>query len=267
MRKEWEDAIAEVVKSAGLKEHERTELQKELYSHFAEKEKELGANINEKTTQATLQQFGNPKIIGRELLLVHKTNIRIFIGLFIVVTLLATSLAANPLGTGTSILAFMGYSLLLLAVTPVASFFSPLSWVCIAVNGLLYFLLKFIKNREGLKQINIPWLLGSGAILQWWSIFLSYKQINTTVNYSVFATSGFPFTIFEFSSPTMNGGIPLQTWPLFFASYLFWLAISFIINYYIPKKITENRGTTYILVAYAIIVSMLGFGRLLIQFD
>ncbi len=268
MRKQWEDTVEEVIKNAGLQGEERENLRKELYSHFAQQEKDLGPNQNDQITQQALQQFGDPKSVGRQLLAVHKiSNATLVIGMLSVLLLLTiTDLAISrelmplaPLITGALTFFSMYISLI-----------NPLAWIYFTFSIVLYKLIKNL-NIKYLKKIRAAWTITIGAILHWLALFLSYKELPAKTFYNgidPIAVGGFPFRVFNYPFPPMGGDLPpTNTWPVFMAHYLFWIVIAGVITCFLPKKITNNRIATFFLAIFCILLSFLSFGRLLLLFD
>ena len=63
--------------------------------------------------------------------------------------------------------------------------------------------------------------LGIGIILQWISLFFSYRELPNAfedINKPI-ATGGFPFKAFEYPVPPMGSDWPpVDMWPMFFAN-------------------------------------------------
>lgn len=108
-----------------------------------------------------------------------------------------------------------------------------------------------------------------GIILHWISLFLSTQKISNADNdiYEPAATGGFPLKIYEYPHSAMgNDHPPLDTWPLFFLNLFIWIIIGLIFSMFLNKKI-EDKKIIKILVALAIIMSILGKIFLLTKFD
>ena len=124
------------------------------------------------------------------------------------------------------------------------------------------FLTKKFKNKT-------TFAISIGVILQWLSLFLSYRKlpdayqkINTPI-----ATGGFPFKIFEYPpSPMGNDWPPIETWPMFFLNTIIWIIVGFLIALLLNKKI-QNKIVAKFSIAFAVSLSVLGLFYIMINFD
>ena len=111
--------------------------------------------------------------------------------------------------------------------------------------------------------------LGIGIILQWLSLFFSYKELPNAykdINEPI-ATGGFPFQTFEYPVPPMGSDWPpTDTWPIFFLNLAIWVFIGMLIVLNLNKKL-ENKKIFYIINTLAIVLSVLGVFYIMLRFD
>ena len=102
--------------------------------------------------------------------------------------------------------------------------------------------------------------LGIGVILQWLSLFLSYRELpNAYANINnPIAIGGFPFKTFDYPVPPMGSNWPpADTWPTFFLNLAIWLVIAFIIALLLGNKL-ENKKLFKTIGVLAILLSVFG---------
>jgi len=111
--------------------------------------------------------------------------------------------------------------------------------------------------------------LGIGVILQWLSLFLSYRELPNAyenINKPI-AVGGFPFKIFEYPVPPMGSNWPpIDTWPTFFLNLTIWLVIALIITLLFGKKL-ENKKVIKTVSILAILLSVFGMFYITFKFD
>lgn len=111
--------------------------------------------------------------------------------------------------------------------------------------------------------------LSIGVILQWLSIFLSYRELpNAYVDINKpIATGGFPFKAFEYPVPPMGSDWPpVEMWPMFFLNLAIWLAVGLIVAFLLSNKITNQKVFKTIGIL-AILLSVLGIFYIMLMFD
>lgn len=113
--------------------------------------------------------------------------------------------------------------------------------------------------------------LGLGVILQWLSIFGSYRLLphfyDDIIDLEPIATSGFPFKTFEYPFPPMgNNWPPSDVWPAFFMNLIFWIIVGIIITLQFGNKL-ESKKVLIKIVVVAIFLSMIGIIHLRLKFD
>ncbi len=111
---------------------------------------------------------------------------------------------------------------------------------------------------------------GIGVILQWLSLFLSYRKLPNayeTINGPV-ATGGFPFKAFEYPIPPRgHDWPPMDTWPAFFLNLTIWIAIGFVIALSLGKASEKKEVAAAMLLFLTIPLSLFGIFYILFQFD
>lgn len=109
-----------------------------------------------------------------------------------------------------------------------------------------------------------------GVILQWLSLFFSYKRLPNFYQGDIsqpIATGGFPLKIFEYPVPPMGSDWPpADTHQIFLINLVIWIIIGFIISFLFYKKM-ENRKIMAISVISAIVLSLLGTFYIMLKFD
>lgn len=111
--------------------------------------------------------------------------------------------------------------------------------------------------------------LGIGAILQWLSLFFSYRELpNAYEDISKpIGTGGFPFKAFEYPVPPMgNDWPPAEMWPMFFVNFAIWLAVGLLVAFVLSKKITNPKVLKTISIL-AILLSVFGIFYIMLKFD
>jgi len=109
-----------------------------------------------------------------------------------------------------------------------------------------------------------------GVILQWLSLFFSYRRLPNfyqgNINQPV-ATGGFPLKFFEYPVPPMGSNWPpANSWPMFIINLTIWLLVAFIIFWLLGKKV-ENKKVMAISVISAVVLSLLGIFYIMLKFD
>ncbi|MFA5360152.1 MAG: hypothetical protein WC349_04315 [Patescibacteria group bacterium] len=110
-------------------------------------------------------------------------------------------------------------------------------------------------------------IISLGVILNWLSLFFSYRRLpNIDIN-QPFATGGFPLKIFTYPFPPMgHDWPPAGDWPIFFLNLLIWLAAVFLISFLFGKKMA-SRKTMAALVISAAVLSLIGIFYIVLKFD
>jgi hypothetical protein len=111
-------------------------------------------------------------------------------------------------------------------------------------------------------------LMGIGIILNWLSLFLSYKKYPNTENiYEPMASGGFPFKTFEYPHPPMGSDWPpAEVWPTFFLNLAIWLMLAALIAVLFRKKIESNKMQKRIILG-AIYITLFGLVYIGFKFD
>lgn len=118
-------------------------------------------------------------------------------------------------------------------------------------------------------KLKILSALGIGTILQWLSLFFSYRALpNDEYNISKpIATGGFPFKVFDYPVPPMgNDWPPADVWPMFFANLAIWLLVGSLIALLLGKKI-ENKNIQLTIAVSAIFLTIFGILYIMFKFD
>ncbi|MEI7741139.1 MAG: hypothetical protein WCJ29_01390 [bacterium] len=108
-----------------------------------------------------------------------------------------------------------------------------------------------------------------GVILNWLSLFLSYKAFPFVADniYASIASGGFPIKAFEYPlSPMGNDWPPAHMWPMFFLNLAVWVAVGFVVSAMIGKRV-ENKKLLAGATIAAILLSVIGLVYLVLQFD
>lgn len=108
-----------------------------------------------------------------------------------------------------------------------------------------------------------------GIILQWLSLFFSYRELPSAYQdiKKIIATGGFPLKIFEYPVPPMGSDWPpANTWPTFFLNFTIWLAIGLLISILLAKKL-EDKRLIKSLGILAILLSVIGIFYIMFKFD
>ena len=108
-----------------------------------------------------------------------------------------------------------------------------------------------------------------GVILQWLSLFLSYRQLPDAFEdvQKPIAAGGFPLKIFEYPAHPMGGGWPpAEMWPAFFLNLGIWCAVGFVLTLLFSKKL-DNKKAQAALIATALILTLMGCLYLVLLFD
>lgn len=80
-------------------------------------------------------------------------------------------------------------------------------------------------------------IVSLGIILNWLSIFFSYKKLNNLDIHQPIATGGFPLKIFSYPFPPMgHDWPPAKAWPVFFLNLIIWTAVIAVIFLIFNKK-------------------------------
>lgn len=108
-----------------------------------------------------------------------------------------------------------------------------------------------------------------GVILQWFSLFFSYRELPNAyenINKPI-ATGGFPFRTFEYPVPPMGSDWPpADTWPTFFLNFAIWLVIGLVISLLFGKKL-ENKKMIKTIGILAVLLSVFGVFYIMFKFD
>lgn len=111
--------------------------------------------------------------------------------------------------------------------------------------------------------------LGIGIILQWLSLFLSYRELPNAykdINKPI-TTSGFPFKVFEYPVPPMGSNWPsADSWLTFFLNLAIWLIIGIVAVLLLGKKL-ENKKTIKTISILAVLLSVIGVSYIRLKFD
>lgn len=111
--------------------------------------------------------------------------------------------------------------------------------------------------------------LGIGIILQWLSLFFSYRELPNAyedINKPI-ATGGFPFEAFEYPVPPMGSDWPpAEMLPMFFLNIAIWLVVGLIIAFMFSKKM-DNRKALSTIGILAILLSVFGIFYIMFKFD
>lgn len=111
--------------------------------------------------------------------------------------------------------------------------------------------------------------LGIGLILQWLSLFFSYRELpNAYEDISrPIATGGFPFKAFEYPVPPMGSDWPpAEMWPMFFLNLAIWLMVGLFIALAVGKRL-ENQKVFKTIGILAILLSVFGIFYIMLKFD
>lgn len=112
--------------------------------------------------------------------------------------------------------------------------------------------------------------VGLGVILNWLSLFFSYRRLPNYYQGSInqpIATGGFPLKIFEYPVPPMgNDWPPVDSWTVFIINLVIWLAIAWLISLSLSKRM-ESRKVMATSVISAIVLSFLGIFYIMLRFD
>jgi len=119
-----------------------------------------------------------------------------------------------------------------------------------------------------MKKKNIS-ALGIGVILQWLTLFFSYRELPNAfedINKPI-ATGGFPLKAFEYPVPPMGSDWPpADMWPMFFANLAIWLVVGILIALIFGKKLENNKVFKTIVIS-AILLSVIGIFYIILKFD
>jgi hypothetical protein len=112
---------------------------------------------------------------------------------------------------------------------------------------------------------------GTGVILQWLTLFGSYRPLphfyDNVVDFEPVAVGGFPFKVFEYPYPPMGDNWPpAEAWPAFFLNLLFWIIIGIIITWRFGDKL-KNKKIVAGIVLMSIFLSIIGAVYLRLKFD
>ncbi|NCO04786.1 MAG: hypothetical protein GW939_01405 [Candidatus Magasanikbacteria bacterium] len=111
--------------------------------------------------------------------------------------------------------------------------------------------------------------LGIDVILQWLTLFCSYRELPNAfedINKPI-ATGGFPFKAFEYPVPPMGSDWPpSDMWPMFFANLAIWLVVGILIALIFGKKLENNKVFKTIGIS-AILLSVIGIFYIMLKFD
>lgn len=110
-------------------------------------------------------------------------------------------------------------------------------------------------------------IISMGVLLNWLSIFFSYKKLdNLDINQPI-ATGGFPLKIFSYPVPPMgHDWPPVEVWPIFFLNLIIWIIVASIISFILGKRFEYRRSMASSVVS-AIFMSIFGLFYLMLKFD
>lgn len=110
--------------------------------------------------------------------------------------------------------------------------------------------------------------LGIGIILNWLSLFFSYKKLPNAYEdiTQPIATGGFPFEVFEYPAASMGNWPPLEIWLNFFLNLGIWILVGYIILIFFTQKIKDKKVVNQIVIM-ALTLSAVGIIYLLLKFD
>jgi hypothetical protein len=166
---------------------------------------------------------------------------------------------------GSAIAFLMG--LIMLPILGLLSLFtlnSVFAWLYVAVVGFLFAIQRVIpKNIRSITTV----ALSLGIILMWIALFASYHDLPRPYNNAgPDAKGGFPIAAFEYPPAALGSNEPpFDSWGLFYANLLFWIAIGTVIAIIMRRKLNERF--TRILFIASIIISTYGLGYILVRFD
>jgi len=147
------------------------------------------------------------------------------------------------------------------------------------VNVLLFFFAwQGLKKhpRKNFKKEHLVFAIGSGFLLLWSSLFLSYAPLDDLgrTDQEIFeqnvpvAIGGFPFIAFQYPQPPMGSDVvPQSMWPLFFLDEAFWLVIGFFMTTRLSQKIKGDRRARIIFILTSVLTTLAGLGYLMLKFD
>lgn len=111
--------------------------------------------------------------------------------------------------------------------------------------------------------------LGIGVVLQWLTLFFSYKELPNAYEdiYEPIATGGFPYVVFEYPVPPMGSDWPpADVWPMFFMNFAIWLLVGLVLGAIFGKKIQERKLLHKVL-TLAGMITIFGYYYIVFKFD
>ncbi len=111
-------------------------------------------------------------------------------------------------------------------------------------------------------------MVSLGIILQWLSLFLSYRLTGASLGRGqVLATGGFPFKIFEYPFSSLGNDWPtLSMWGMFVLNLLVWTAFAFVVVNILGKKFDVSY-VVYAVSGVSIFCTAVGLLYIVFQFD
>lgn len=286
-----EQFIAQIIDATKLRGKVRDRISSELRSHIVEEERELQLQgySEEKIYSIIVKRFGDPHFIARELRMTHSSfqlkehwiivlftiiGINTFLGFIDFFNSPCTTGIAGCLG-GTLASSLLGWiifipmTLLVFTFDQFALVFLGLTMVLLLVTALFTYISSSSHLTSFTSRISKALtVLSGGIILQWLSIWTSYRMVGGKDYEGPMATAGFPFKVFDFPYSPMGGdNVPIEMWKPFYINYVIWMVIGVIGYFLLPKKITSHKLFSPAIITISLYLTVYSLGKIVFAFD